>query len=72
CLLITPWNFPLAMATRKAGAAIAAGCTMILKPARLTPLTAQYFAQTMLDAGLPAGVLNVVASATASAVSDPL
>ena len=45
---------------------------MILKPARLTPLTAQYFAQTMLDAGLPAGVLNVVASATASAVSDPL
>ena len=60
------------MATRKAGAAIAAGCTMILKPARLTPLTAQYFAQTMLDAGLPAGVLNVVASATASAVSDSL
>lgn len=71
-LLITPWNFPLAMATRKAGAAIAAGCTMILKPARLTPLTAQYFAQTMLDAGLPAGVLNVVSSASASAISEPL
>ena len=66
CLLITPWNFPLAMATRKAGAAIAAGCTIVLKPARLTPLTSQYFAQTMLDAGLPAGVLNVVPSASAS------
>lgn len=72
CLLITPWNFPLAMATRKAGAAIAAGCTIVLKPARLTPLTSQYFAQTMLDAGLPAGVLNVVPSASASAISEPL
>ena len=62
CLLITPWNFPLAMATRKVAPAVAAGCTMVLKPAKLTPLTAQYFAQTMLDAGLPAGVLNVVSS----------
>ena len=62
CLLITPWNFPLAMATRKVAPAVAAGCTMVLKPAKLTPLTAQLFAQTMLDAGLPAGVLNVVSS----------
>ncbi|MCB5290601.1 Succinate-semialdehyde dehydrogenase [Arthrobacter sp. SO3] len=72
CLLITPWNFPLAMATRKVAPAIAAGCTMVLKPAKLTPLTAQLFAQTMLDAGLPAGVLNVVASSSASGISGPL
>lgn len=72
CLLITPWNFPLAMATRKIAPAVAAGCTMVLKPANLTPLTSQYFAQTMLDAGLPAGVLNVVSTAKASAISGPL
>lgn len=72
CLLITPWNFPLAMGTRKVAPAIAAGCTMVLKPARLTPLTSQYFAQTMLDAGLPAGVLNVVSSKSAAAISEPI
>ena len=72
CLLITPWNFPLAMATRKVGQAVAAGCTMVLKPAKLTPLTSQYFAQTMIEAGLPAGVLNVVSSKSASAISEPL
>lgn len=72
CLLITPWNFPLAMATRKVAPAIAAGCVTVLKPARLTPLTSQYFAQTMLDAGLPAGVLNVVPGASASAISNPI
>lgn len=72
CLLITPWNFPLAMATRKVAPAVAAGCTMVLKPAKLTPLTAQYFAQTMMDAGLPAGVLNVVSGVSASAISTPL
>ncbi|MBT2523064.1 NAD-dependent succinate-semialdehyde dehydrogenase [Arthrobacter sp. ISL-28] len=72
CLLITPWNFPLAMATRKVAPAVAAGCTMILKPARLTPLTSQYFAQIMIDAGIPAGVLNLVPSASASAVSEPI
>ena len=72
CLLITPWNFPLAMATRKVGPAVAAGCTMVLKPAKLTPLTSQYFAQTMIEAGLPAGVLNVVSSKAASAISEPL
>jgi succinate-semialdehyde dehydrogenase/glutarate-semialdehyde dehydrogenase len=60
CLLITPWNFPLAMAT------------MVLKPAKLTPLTSQLFAKTMMEAGLPAGVLNVVSSASASGISGPL
>ncbi|MGN7150686.1 NAD-dependent succinate-semialdehyde dehydrogenase [Arthrobacter sp. SAFR-179] len=72
CLLITPWNFPLAMATRKVAPAIAAGCTMVLKPAKLTPLTSQLFAQTMIEAGLPAGVLNVVSSSSASGISGPL
>ncbi|MCH8561555.1 NAD-dependent succinate-semialdehyde dehydrogenase [Nesterenkonia sp. DZ6] len=72
CLLITPWNFPLAMATRKVAPALAAGCTMILKPAALTPLTAHYFAQIMLDAGLPDGVLNVVSTSSASAISEPI
>ncbi|WP_240630169.1 NAD-dependent succinate-semialdehyde dehydrogenase [Specibacter cremeus] len=72
CLLITPWNFPLAMATRKVGPAVAAGCTMVLKPAKLTPLTSQLFAAVMLEAGLPAGVLNVVAGSSASAISGPL
>lgn len=71
-LLITPWNFPLAMATRKIAPAVAAGTTMVLKPAQLTPLTSQYFAQTMMDAGLPAGVLNVVSGSSASAISGPL
>lgn len=72
CLLITPWNFPLAMATRKVAPAIAAGCTMVLKPAKLTPLTSQYFARTMCDAGLPDGVLNVVPSRSAAGISTPL
>ena len=72
CLLITPWNFPLAMATRKVAPAIAAGCTMVLKPAELTPLTTQYFVQTMIEAGLPAGVLNVVCGTDPAAISEPL
>ncbi|MFE5838133.1 NAD-dependent succinate-semialdehyde dehydrogenase [Arthrobacter sp. NPDC056493] len=72
CLLITPWNFPLAMATRKVAPAVAAGCTMVLKPAKLTPLTSQLFAQVMMEAGLPAGVLNVVSSSSASSISGPL
>jgi succinate-semialdehyde dehydrogenase/glutarate-semialdehyde dehydrogenase len=72
CLLITPWNFPLAMATRKVAPAVAAGCTMVLKPAKLTPLTSQLFAQVMIEAGLPAGVLNVVSSSSASSISGPL
>ena len=57
--LITPWNFPLAMATRKIAPALAAGCTAVIKPAELTPLTTLYFAQLLEDAGLPKGVLNV-------------
>ncbi len=72
CFLVTPWNFPLAMATRKVGPAIAAGCTMVVKPARLTPLTTLRFAELCLEAGVPAGVLNVLPTARASAVSDPV
>jgi succinate-semialdehyde dehydrogenase/glutarate-semialdehyde dehydrogenase len=59
-LLITPWNFPAAMATRKIGPAIAAGCTMILKPATETPLTALAIADILQRAGVPKGVLNVI------------
>ena len=59
-ILITPWNFPAGMATRKIGPAIAAGCTMILKPATETPLTAMYIVDVMERAGLPKGVLNLV------------
>ncbi len=71
-LFVTPWNFPLAMATRKIAPALAAGCTSVLKPARLTPLTSLAFAQVLLDAGLPPGVVNVVPSARASEVTAPL
>ena len=71
-LLITPWNFPLAMATRKVGPAVAAGCTMVVKPAQLTPLTTLRFAQLMTEAGLPDGVLNVVPSTSAGATVGPL
>ncbi len=60
CLFITPWNFPLAMGTRKIGPAIAAGCTMVVKPASQTPLTMLALAAVLEEAGLPAGVLNVV------------
>jgi succinate-semialdehyde dehydrogenase/glutarate-semialdehyde dehydrogenase len=72
CLLITPWNFPLAMATRKIAPAVAAGCTMVVKPAKFTPLTTQLFAAVMQEAGLPAGVLNIVSSSSASGISGPL
>jgi succinate-semialdehyde dehydrogenase/glutarate-semialdehyde dehydrogenase len=72
CLLITPWNFPLAMATRKIAPAVAAGCTMVLKSANLTPLTSQLFAAVMMEAGLPAGVLNVIPTSTAGATTGPL
>jgi succinate-semialdehyde dehydrogenase/glutarate-semialdehyde dehydrogenase len=71
CLLITPWNFPLAMGTRKIGPAIAAGCTMIVKPAQLTPLSTLNLAAILEEAGLPAGVLNVVPSTSASRVVEP-
>ena len=72
CFLITPWNFPLAMATRKIAPAVAAGCTVVVKPAGLTPLTTLYFAKLMADAGLPAGVLNVITTTTSGAVSSPI
>ncbi|MCX6501917.1 MAG: NAD-dependent succinate-semialdehyde dehydrogenase [Microbacterium sp.] len=70
--LITPWNFPLAMATRKIAPALAAGCTVVIKPAALTPLTTLYFAKLLQDAGLPAGVVNVVTTATSGPVSEAL
>ncbi|MDQ3152433.1 MAG: NAD-dependent succinate-semialdehyde dehydrogenase [Actinomycetota bacterium] len=72
CLLITPWNFPLAMGTRKIGPAIAAGCTMIVKPPQLTPLSMLTLAALLSEAGLPDGVLNVVPSTSASRVVNPL
>ena len=60
CLLLTPWNFPAAMATRKIGPALAAGCTVVLKPAQETPLTALLLAQLLSEAGAPPGVVNVL------------
>ncbi|KQO62455.1 NAD-dependent succinate-semialdehyde dehydrogenase [Curtobacterium sp. Leaf261] len=69
---ITPWNFPLAMATRKIAPALAAGCTIVVKPADLTPLTTLYLAQLFVEAGLPAGVLNVVPTSDAPGQSGPL
>ncbi len=70
--LITPWNFPAAMATRKIGPAVAAGCTMILKPASATPLSALALTQILEEAGLPGGVLNVLTSSSSSSVSKPI
>src|ERR671917_1164464 len=72
CYMITPWNFPLAMGTRKIGPAIAAGCTMIMKPAKLTPLSMLALTDILERAGLPKGVLNVIPSSASSAVSEPL
>jgi succinate-semialdehyde dehydrogenase/glutarate-semialdehyde dehydrogenase len=70
CYLITPWNFPLAMATRKIAPALAAGCTVVIKPATLTPLTTLFFAQILQDAGVPAGVVNVVTTTNTGPVSE--
>ncbi|MDF2049310.1 NAD-dependent succinate-semialdehyde dehydrogenase [Arthrobacter sp. Cr_A7] len=72
CVLITPWNFPAAMATRKLAPALAAGCTAVLKPATLTPLTSLAIAQLMLDAGTPAGVVNVITTSKTSEVMTPI
>lgn len=69
---ITPWNFPLAMATRKIGPALAAGCTMVVKPAELTPLTTLLLAKTFEEAGLPAGVLNVITTSKSAETSAGL
>jgi succinate-semialdehyde dehydrogenase / glutarate-semialdehyde dehydrogenase len=72
CVLITPWNFPMAMGTRKIGPAVAAGCTMVIKPAGLTPLSMLALAQIVQEAGLPDGVLNVVTTSSSGAVMEPL
>ncbi|MCA1656538.1 MAG: aldehyde dehydrogenase family protein, partial [Actinobacteria bacterium] len=72
CLLITPWNFPMAMGTRKIGPAVAAGCTMTIKPASQTPLSMLALAQVFEQAGLPAGVLNVLTSSSSGSVMEPL
>jgi succinate-semialdehyde dehydrogenase/glutarate-semialdehyde dehydrogenase len=72
CLLITPWNFPLAMGTRKVGPAIAAGCTMVVKPAQQTPLSMLMLAKILEEVGLPGGVLNLITASSASKTTGPL
>jgi succinate-semialdehyde dehydrogenase/glutarate-semialdehyde dehydrogenase len=72
CLLITPWNFPMAMGTRKIGPAIAAGCTSVVKPAHQTPLSMLALGAILLEAGLPHGVVNIVTCVQAGAVMEPL
>jgi succinate-semialdehyde dehydrogenase / glutarate-semialdehyde dehydrogenase len=71
-LMITPWNFPMAMGTRKIGPAVAAGCTIVMKPASQTPLSMLALAKILEDAGLPGGVLNVITSSSSGAVMEPL
>lgn len=71
-LMITPWNFPLAMGTRKIGPAIAAGCTMVVKPAAETPLTMLALAALLEEVGLPKGVLNVVTTTDSGGVCEPI
>jgi succinate-semialdehyde dehydrogenase/glutarate-semialdehyde dehydrogenase len=72
CLFITPWNFPMAMGTRKIGPAVAAGCTMVVKPASQTPLSMLALASIMAEAGLPDGVLNVITTSSTGKVMEPL
>jgi succinate-semialdehyde dehydrogenase/glutarate-semialdehyde dehydrogenase len=72
CVFVTPWNFPTAMGTRKIAPAIAAGCTMVVKPAKQTPLSMFALAKILQEAGLPDGVLNVISAKSASAVIEPL
>jgi succinate-semialdehyde dehydrogenase / glutarate-semialdehyde dehydrogenase len=72
CLLITPWNFPTAMGARKIGPAVAAGCTMVIKPAAETPLSMLALARVLEDCGLPAGVLNVITTSRSGEVMEPL
>jgi succinate-semialdehyde dehydrogenase/glutarate-semialdehyde dehydrogenase len=72
CLLITPWNFPLAMGTRKVGPALAAGCTMVVKPAQQTPLSMLMLAKILEESGLPPGVLNLITASSASETTGPL
>jgi succinate-semialdehyde dehydrogenase/glutarate-semialdehyde dehydrogenase len=72
CLLITPWNFPMAMGTRKIGPAIAAGCTMVVKPAQQTPLSMLMLVKILEDAGLPAGVVNLITASSSGETMAPL
>ena len=72
CIFITPWNFPMAMGTRKIAPAIAAGCTMVVKPAKQTPLSMLALAELLEQAGLPGGVLNVVTATSSGEVMQPL
>ncbi len=72
CLLITPWNFPMAMGTRKIAPAIAAGCTMVVKPAKQTPLSMLALAQILEQAGVPGGVLNLITARSSGKVMQPL
>jgi succinate-semialdehyde dehydrogenase / glutarate-semialdehyde dehydrogenase len=72
CVFVTPWNFPTAMGTRKIAPAIAAGCTMVVKPAKQTPLSMLALAKILTDAGLPGGVVNVITAKHAGAVIEPL
>ncbi|MGH9306480.1 MAG: NAD-dependent succinate-semialdehyde dehydrogenase [Acidimicrobiales bacterium] len=72
CLLIAPWNFPMAMATRKLGPALAAGCTAVVKPAALTPLSTLALVEILVEAGLPPGVVNVVTTTDAGGTTAPL
>src|SRR5699024_3393442 len=72
CLFITPWNFPLAMATRKIAPALAAGCPVILKPASDTPLTALLFAELLLEAGVPERALSVLPTSDAGGSTAPV
>ncbi|AXL12945.1 NAD-dependent succinate-semialdehyde dehydrogenase [Microbacterium foliorum] len=69
---VTPWNFPFAMATRKIAPALAAGCTVVIKPPALTPLTTIFFTSLLEKAGLPKGVVNVVQTSKSSALSAPI
>jgi succinate-semialdehyde dehydrogenase / glutarate-semialdehyde dehydrogenase len=72
CLLITPWNFPMAMGSRKIGPAIAAGCTSVVKPAHQTPLSMFALMNILTEAGVPAGVVNCVTAMDAGGVMEPL
>ena len=72
CVFVTPWNFPTAMGTRKIAPAIAAGCTMVVKPAQQTPLSMLALAKILEQAGLPGGVLNVITAKRSGAVIEPL
>src|SRR6202049_2233483 len=72
CVFITPWNFPTAMGTRKIGPAIAAGCTIVVKPAQQTPLSMLALAEILDQSGLPGGVLNVITAKRSGAVIEPL